>query len=279
MRRWLAGLLVLALAGCADLPAGVDGDLTDGWPAVPVAEQFRPALACHADVVERESADDYAPVGCDEPHLAETAVIADLPGSETVATGRGRAFRECSKRVGDFLGADWRTGWLVLQPVLPSAAAWTGGARWYRCDLVQTSPVSGELVRRTGSLRGSLKGAGPVRMTCANPTVVKERVTALVAVNCAREHTAEFAGVFSSRGTSAGELEKGCHTVIAKFAGLADDGTVRNRVGWLGFPPDAASWKLGDRAVRCFLWLNGERMTGTYRDAGPRKLKIHYVSR
>ncbi|MBL7261289.1 septum formation family protein [Paractinoplanes lichenicola] len=287
MRRWAAAALVLALGGCADLPEGVDGDLTGGWPAPPAAQQFRPTPGCHPDVVEEGTIDNWSPVACAGPHLTETAVIAEVangsPGS-TASTHRGQAFRECSKRVNTFLGGDWRTGWLVLQPVLPSQAAWQGGARWYRCDLVETSPVDGELVRRSGSLKGSLGGAGKMRMTCANPKVVDERVTAMHPVACSGAHTSEFAGLFvSSRATVAGltpgELERGCDAAIAKFAGIPNDGTVRNRVGWLGFPPDATSWKLGDRAVRCFLWLNGERMTGSYRNAGTRKLKIHYIYR
>ena len=287
MRRWvaaLAGVLTLALAGCADLPSGVDGDLTNGWAAPSAAQQFRPAAAqCHPDVVEQGTIDDYAPVACRGPHVAETVAIADLPDLPA-GQRKGRAFRECSKRVTTFLGGDWRTGWLVLQPVLPSPQAWAGGARWYRCDLVETSPVDGDLVRRSGSLKGSLAGAGKVRMTCADPSVAGERVAAMRPVACAKAHTAEFAGIFESRRSSvaaltASEMEKGCHRAIAKFTGIPADNSVRNRVGWLGFPPDDASWKLGDRAVRCFLWLNGERMTGTYKNAGTRKLKIHYVYR
>ncbi len=287
MRRWtaaLAGALLLALAGCTELPTGVDGDLTDGWSAPPAAKQFRPALACHPDVVEVGAVDDYSPVACGGPHLAETAVIADLPAGGAVKAQTGRAFRECSARVTNFLGADWRTGWLVLQPVLPSEAAWQGGARWYRCDLVETSPVDGELVRRSGSLKGALSGSGKLRMTCANPKVEGERVTAMRPITCAGKHTSEYAGFFLSKRTAAAdltsaEMQKGCDATIAKFAGIPNDGSVRNRVGWLGFPPDDTSWKLGDRAIRCFMWLNGEQMTGSYQNAGTRKLKIHYVYR
>jgi hypothetical protein len=287
MRRWaaaVAGVLVLALTGCSDRPGGVDGDLTNGWAPPPAAQQFRPAAAqCHSDLVDEGTIDDYAPVACRGPHRAETVVVADLPDLPA-GERRGRAFRECSKRVTAFLGGDWRTGWLVLQPVLPSAAAWTGGARWYRCDLAQTSPAGGDLVRRSGTLKGALAGAGQVRMTCADPSVVGERVVAMRPVACAGRHTAEFAGVFESKratvaALTAAEMEKGCHSTIARFTGIPDNGSVRHRVGWLGFPPDAASWKVGDRAVRCFLWLNGERMTGTYKNAGTRKLKIQYVYR
>ncbi|WP_127503202.1 septum formation family protein [Actinoplanes solisilvae] len=290
MRRWPAALavtLVLAVSGCSELPAGIDGDLTNGWSPPPAAKQWRPvASTCHPDLVDESTLDDRSPSGCLTPHIAESVVVADLagvPAGSTAEANRPRAFRECSKRVNGWLGGDWRTGWLVLQPVMPSRQAWEGGARWYRCDLAETSPVDGDLVRRSGSLQNGLK-TGKVKMTCADPTIAGEQVTGMRPRPCAAKHTSEFVGVFESKKSSAAaltsaELEKGCHAAIAKFTGIPNDGTVRNRVGWLGFPPDDTSWKLGDRAIRCFLWLNGEKMTGSYRNAGTRKLKIHYVYR
>jgi hypothetical protein len=291
MRRWaatLAAALALAVSGCSDLPSGVDGDLTNGWSPPPAAKQFRPAAnQCHPRLADESTIDDYAPVPCARPHLAETAVLADLTGvaaGSSAEANQGRAYRECSQRVTAFLGGDWRTGWLVVQPVLPSQQAWEGGARWFRCDVAETSPADGDLVRRSGSLKGALKGAGKVRMTCANPTIVSEQVTGMRAMPCAGKHTSEFVGIFLTRKSSAAaltsaELQKGCHAAIAKFTGIPNDGSIKNRVGWLGFPPDTTSWKLGDRAIRCFLWLNGEKMTGSYRNAGTRKLKIHYIYR
>jgi hypothetical protein len=121
-------------------------------------------------------------------------------------------------------------------------------------------------------------------MTCANPKIKGEQVTEMHPVACSSAHTSEFAGLFTSTAKtaddlSAGKVEKGCDATIAKFAGIPNDSSVTARVGWLGFPPDDTSWKSGDRAIRCFLWLNGEKMTGSYRNAGPGKLKIHYVYR
>ena len=291
MRRWAASLataLALAVSGCAaELPDGIDGDLTNGWSPPPAAKQWRPvANYCHPDLADESTLDDWHPAVCQTPHIAETVLVADLagvPAGSSAAANRGRAFRECSRRITGWLGGDWRTGWLVLQPVMPSRQAWEGGARWFRCDLAETSPADGDLVRRSGSLKGALK-TGTVRMTCADPTIEGERVTGMRPVPCAGKHTSEFAGIFESRKSSvdaltSAELQKGCHAAIAEFTGIPNDGTVRNRVGWLGFPPDDASWKLGDRAIRCFLWLNGEKMTGSYRNAGTRKLKIHYVYR
>ena len=76
--------------------------------------------------------------------------------------------------------------------------------------------------------------------------------------------------------TVTGTGEHTFETSVVDVAGIPDDGNITYRVGWLSFPPDDTAWRLGDRAVRCFLWNNGERMTGSYRDAGTGKLEVHY---
>ncbi|GIM97680.1 septum formation family protein [Paractinoplanes toevensis] len=283
MRRWAVAVLACALiSGCGSLPAGVDGDLVNDWKPMPAATAFRPAAGtCHGELAQTGTIDDYAPVACGGPHLAETVAVADLGQATTLEAGLPQAFTACSKRVTAFLGADWRTGWVLLQPVLPGKQAWAGGARWFRCDVAETSPVDGALVRRSGSMKGAVKGSGKLRMTCANPTIKGESVTEMHPVACASTHTAEFAGLFEttakrSSDVSGDALADGCDRAIAKFAGLSDDGSLESRIGWLGFPPDDTAWQMGDRAIRCFLWLNGEKMTGSYRNAGPSKLKIHY---
>jgi hypothetical protein len=281
-----AGAMMCALAGCAQLPKGVDGDLTNGWAPMPAAVQFRPqAGTCHPDLVQTGTVDNWAPVPCTGPHMTETIAVADLAkAAGTPVAGQAEAFTECAKRATAFLGADWRTGWVVLQPVLPGKGAWSGGARWYRCDLAESSPVDGRLIRRESTLRGTVRAGGPLRMACANPTIRKDVVTEMHPVACTAGHTAEFAGLFdttsrNSSDLSGDDLARGCDATIAKFAGLSPGDSVASRVGWLGFPPDDTAWQMGDRAIRCFLWLNGEAMTGSYRNAGPGKLKIHYADR
>ncbi|MEU4240466.1 septum formation family protein [Actinoplanes sp. NPDC026619] len=285
MRRWALAVLACTLlagcagllAGCSGLPAGVDGDLTNGWQPMAAATQFRPAAGtCHAELTQTGTADDYSPVPCTDPHLVETIAVTDVANA-----GLSQAFAACSKQATTFLGADWRTGWVVLQPVLPGKEALAGGAHWVRCDVAETSPVDGALVRRSATMKGAVKAGGKLRMACANPTIDGESVTEMHPVACATTHTAEFAGLFAttaknSDDISSDALADGCDKAIAKFTGLRDDSNLESRIGWLGFPPDDTAWQMGDRAIRCFLWLNGEKMTGSYRNAGPSKLKIHY---
>ncbi|GAA2656464.1 septum formation family protein [Paractinoplanes durhamensis] len=288
MRRWvvlaLAAMLALAPAGCAQHFEGVDGDLTNGWQPMPAATAFRPAAGtCHSELTQTGTIDSYSPVPCTGTHVAETVAVADLTGAtglKTPEAGLPKAFAACSKQLTAFLGADWRTGWVLLQPVLPGKTAWAGGARWFRCDVAETSPVDGALVRRAGSMKDTIK-TGKLRMACANPTIHGESVSEMHPVACPSSHTAEFAGLFEtsvkrSDDLTSKALATGCDRVIAKFTGLPNDSSLESRIGWLGFPPDDTAWQMGDRAIRCFLWLNGEKMAGSYRNAGPSRLKIHY---
>jgi hypothetical protein len=290
MRRWLAALactfMLAALAGCAKLPPGVDGDLTDGWAPMPAAGQFRPAdHVCHTEQLRKAPESSYSPVPCTGPHLEETFFLGELTGAPARAENAFRpAYQQCAKRATAFLGEDWRLGWVVTQPVLPSDDGWAGGARWYRCDVAETSPTDGSLVRRSGGLQGALRPGGRLRMGCIKPTIDAVQVTDMRPVACSGGHGAEFAGLWNAPGGSmvsvtSAQMEKGCHAAIARFAGIPDDGDIGARVGWLSVPPDDTMWEFGDHAYRCFLWLNGETMKGSYRNAGTKKLKIHYVYR
>jgi len=293
MRRWpaLAGaVLALATSGCGDLPAGTDGRLTDDWAPLPAARPFRPAdHTCHDAVHETTNPDTYAPIPCSGRHVAETFFVGDLTGPAAAAgagsaEARPRAYAECSRQASRFTGADWHTGWLALQTVLPGPDGWAGGARWFRCDLGEIDPDEGHVMPRQGSLRRAMITRSGLVMRCFNPAVTRSDVGAMHPASCTAAHTAEFAGLWQAPGgdydaLNTARIEKGCDTVIAKFAAVPDDKDLPSRTGWLGFPPGETMWQLGDRSVQCFLWLNGEKMTGSYRDAGPAKLRLHYTGR
>jgi hypothetical protein len=293
MRRWLAALVCTtalaastgALAGCtADLPAGVDGDLTNRWNLPPAAVAWQPMTGkCFDDVAETSSQDDYAPISCAERHVTETYAVGTLTGSPASArAGRDSAYAECAKRADAYVGGAWRTGRLLIQPVLPDDDRWADGARWYRCDVAETG-ATGDVVGRDRSLLGALKHEPELLLRCADPTVSGESVRRMTAIDCARPHRAEFAGLWTAPEMSLTTLEgspqlaKGCLSVIARYTGVPNDSMLKYRTGWLGFPFGAQAWTAGDRTVQCFLWLSGETMTGSYKGAGPAKLKIHYA--
>jgi hypothetical protein len=298
VRRVLAGIaaaLLALTAGCVSRPYGIDGNLTDDWPLPARAASFRPAATgCFDELQPTAPLAGYAPFDCRERHVAEAYFVGDLtgaaaepeayrPAKDRAAPAQIAAATECGRRATPFLGDQWRTGQVRLQPVLPAAAAWAAGARWFRCDAAQVDVGTDRVVSRTGSLRGSLSGAGPLALRCFNPEVRGAQVRGMTAVDCPRRHYAEFAGLWTAPDIAFGKLTgndamaAGCRSAIAAFAGVPDDGDLRYRVGWLGFAPTRAEWDLGVRSVQCFLWLENKAMTGSYRGAGPAKLPINYA--
>jgi hypothetical protein len=299
MRRWWAGpVAAVALglvAGCGSLPYGIDGNLTDEWRPPATPQSFRPAdTGCFDDLQTAAPLASYAPFDCAERHVAEAFFVGDLTGaaaepdaatapSDGASPAQVAANRECARRATSFLGAEWRTGRLRLQPVLPGPAGWAAGARWFRCDLAEVDVGTDRVVSRSGSLRGALQGAAPLALTCFNPTVDEERVRAMKAVPCAGRHYAEFAGLWTAPDVDFADLgakdamAAGCRSAIAAWTGVPDDGDLKFRVGWLGFAPTRTEWDLGVRSVQCFLWLESKAMTGSYRGAGTGKLPINYA--
>ena len=298
MRRWLATPACLAvltclasLAGCGGgLPEGVDGDLTNHWETPVPALAWRPLTGvCFDEPRQTAGPDDYAPISCDEGHLSETYHVGDLEGpAARAAANQGdpsaaqlAAYRECSRAADGFVNGRWRTGLLAIEPVLPDSAGWAGGARWFRCDIGEADD-EGELVGRVGSLRLALDDPS-IRLGCFNPSIEGEEVTALNPVDCDRPHHAEFAGLWTAPKMSrralntSSALGKGCLSTIARYTKVPDDSMMKYRTGWLGFGGSDVAWRAGDRSVQCFLWLSRETITGSYRGAGPEKLRIHYA--
>jgi hypothetical protein len=288
VRRFsLAALLVLvgAVAGCGSLPYGIDGNLTDEWQVPPAASTFRPAASGCFDKLETAAPlAGYAPFDCAERHVAEAYFVGDLPAATTDTTAaRKAAAAECSKRADTFTGAEWRTGRMRLQPVLPGPQGWAAGARWFRCDLAEVDPGTDRVLSRDGSLSGALTGAAPLQLRCFNPEVKGGGVRDMTAAACDKDHHAEFTGLWRAPDVALDKLEgdprmaAGCRSTIADYTGVPDDENLQYRAGWLAFAPSRGEWESGIRSVQCFLWLSEEPMRGSYRDAGTGKLPIHYA--
>ena len=106
----------------------------------PQPQSFRPAdTGCFDDLQPAAPLASYAPFDCRERHVAEAFFVGDLTGDAAApdaATTPGAgaspahvaAGQECARRATPFLGAEWRTGQLRLQPVLPGAGR-LGGRR------------------------------------------------------------------------------------------------------------------------------------------------------
>ncbi|MDG4806611.1 septum formation family protein [Micromonospora sp. WMMD1120] len=295
MRRAMTTLFAAAvaavlLAGCA-AANGLDGDLTDDWAALPAPSAFTPAAGvCHAgDFTDTVSLASYEPVDCAGPHRLETVHVGAFPAERTTAPAGGStelrgAFAECDTRATGYLGDDWRAGRLRLSVALPNGTGWAAGSRWFRCDLTELTTVeaAATVVVRSGSLRDALKGASGLRLGCQQTRGGAGRgVQTLTPVECGKQHDAEFVGVwrapdrpYPTREADWASLYTGCRGVLGRYVGVPDDAALRFRSGVVVRPPGAGRWKVGDRGVRCYLWLSNRTVSVSLKGAGPAGLPV-----
>lgn len=293
----LVAVTVLALAGCGK-PAGVDGNLTNGWAMLPEAKIAVPtAPACYT-----ATEDDLttitkwpAPVDCAASHNVELIYVGQFTGSDADNTsgapasgspGRRKAYETCADQAKTFLGNDWRNGRLDLTLDVPITQQWEAGARWYRCDLQQYKDLEDYAVdTRTTSLKGALSATtSDVWLGCliiteegANKDLVMKPSS------CTTAHNGEFAGIWEApdatyNADAAARREAnlaGCRGVVAAYAGIPNDTNFIYRTGQVTTPFNKASWELGNRGVRCYIWRD-KNVSNSLKGVGTAGLPINY---
>ena len=291
----MIGVLLLAaaafgLTGCSK-PSGVDGNLINGWPMpaepkVPVPE----APACYDLQAEdpTEVPKWPAPVDCSDGHYVETIHVGQFTGADAErgsppllgSDGRRRAYAECSAAAEAYLGADWRTGRMQLFLVPPSETYWDAGARWYRCDVLEYQDLTDFAVaERTGAIKGALAPGSSLLLTCMEVTASGDTVEKILPVDCSSPHNGEFTGVYDhpdgdypTDATARGKANlSGCRGVVAAYVGIPNDDAFQSRVGQVSTAFSNADWELGNRGVRCFVWLP-KNVKVSVKGAGPRGL-------
>ncbi|MET8147444.1 septum formation family protein [Actinoplanes sp. NPDC049668] len=300
-KRWaIAAALslsaVLAAGGCG-YPAGVDGDLTEGWGAIGAPTGFTPAAqTCHlANFSTAGARATYEVVACKLKHRTETVYVgtypspaadADEPPAPDSAAARA-AYQTCDRKTTEYVGAPWRTARLWVGVTQPTAAAWAGGARWFRCEVLVSSSIEddGGLVQRVGTLRDALKDPkSPLLLTCYTALLDRAgEIASMPSVPCDTKHNSEFVGVWNAgdRGYPKttkdwDEFHEGCRGLIASYVGVPDDADLKYRAGVISLPGGDDVWALGDRYVRCYLWVDGANLTTSLKGKGPKALPVQY---
>ncbi|BCB80326.1 hypothetical protein GCM10022251_05120 [Phytohabitans flavus] len=300
MRRWIAaialgGATALMLSGCGN-PAGVDGDLADDWAAPSEPTPFvPPAEVCHSgDYADIGYLTSFAPVDCGSAHRLETVHVGEFTGSAASGSAppaKGSpeiraAYAECDAKTKEYVGSDWRGGRLWLGVVLPSPQAWSGGSRWFRCDVTEVTNVedNGDATSRSGSLKGALKPGSPLSLGCYQVKLARDSsIDTMPAVQCTKDHNSEFAGVYGapagnypSKSADWDKLHNECRKVIAKYAAVPNDGNLKYRTGVVSLPGNEEEWNGGNRGVRCYLWLSDRKVNRSLKGAGINGLPIQY---
>jgi len=103
----------------------------------------------------------------------------------------------------------------------------------------------------------------------------------MTSVPCTARHQAEYVGLwtgpeisYAKQSVDRTRTAAGCRRAIAKYAKLPDDADLPYRTGWISYNPTRTEWQLGERRVRCFLWLRDRTLTRSVQGAGPAALPV-----
>ncbi|MCA2215891.1 septum formation family protein [Jidongwangia harbinensis] len=289
-------IALVLLAGCGN-PRGVDGDLTNDWTPIAAPTGFVPETGtCHlANFAAAGPRGTYEEIDCKLKHRTETVYVgrypdpaaeADAPPADGSAGAR-EAYRTCDQKTTAYVGGQWRTARLWVGVTRPTAAAWTGGARWFRCEVLEISTIEddGGLVMRVGSLRDALRDrTSPLRLACyAIEMDAAGAITTMPATPCAAGHNAEFVGIwyaddlpYPTQDKEWGPFHAGCRNLIAAYVDVPNDADLQFRTGVVSLPGGADVWALGDRGVRCYLWVDAATLTSSLKGKGVQALPVQF---
>ena len=292
----LAATAVLVLAGCGK-PAGTDGDLTNGWAMLPAAKIVVPtAPACYtADDDDLTTITKWPEAtDCTKSHNVELIYVGQFSDADASSSsgppasgspGRRTAYETCASQAKTYLGADWRAGRLELTLDVPISQQWEAGARWYRCDVQEYKDLQNyEVLDRTASLKSGLVGSAELKLSCMTITETSaQEIDKILPVACSTSHNGEFAGVWDAPDgpypTDANARKtanlNGCRGVVASYAGIPNDSNFTYRTGQVATPFNKAAWELGNRGVRCYIWLN-KNVSNSLKGVGTGGLPINY---
>lgn len=286
----------LALAGCGGAPSVGDGDIGGDWALLGEAKVPTP----DAGVCRPKGADDKSvnwtlaafytepPIDCDQPHASETFHVGKLPASENDKTsppdpgdpGFKSAFTSCAKQASSFLGGDFHNARVSVVPVMPLDHLWQGGARWYRCELVEISDTLEKIVVRSASAKDGLRGSKPLAITCANDTLTSDKkyVTNVTFIACGKPHYMEFTGAWlpadkkwPGKDAQATAKSENCFRIGASYLGMSVSGLHGvGGISWDTWGGSELLWSVGDRGVRCFMGpYDRKKRTGSIKGKDP----------
>ncbi len=116
---------------------------------------------------------------------------------------------------------------------------------------------------------------------CFDPKLIGDSLNYMAPVLCTEPHGAEFVGVYVEQDMSweqfvrsSGQAHKRCMELIAAFADVPNNADLPYRAGSIFYPPSQREWEEGDRGVRCILWSDDRKLTGSMRGVGPQGLPV-----
>jgi hypothetical protein len=285
VRAALVAALVLVLAGALwwyTRPAAVAHTPPAGAPAAGSCFQ-----AAQRDTGAALPWAGHPAVPCAGPHTVELFLLGqvgdDLIRAVRGSTGAdraaatlvmyGEARRRCLAGAPRFLGGTWHDARLTV------LANWVRPATdgFFGCSVAQArGPGAGELVSRSGSLRGAM--GGPDRAALA-VGCVRQNGDSLEYVECRDLHDGEYVGGYQLTPPAApfqaravvSAAQAGCTAAALSYLGLPTDAKREDlRAGYVG-PTTAQAWLGSDQTFACYA-MAARPLRGSIRGLGQRPL-------
>jgi len=222
----LAGIAMLAVSACATAPG-----ITSRWPAMSEPTGWEPkAGACFTEFLVQAHRAAYKPIDCGTEHRYETVAVelfsgaaAQLPSPPAANSPEMKAaWADCDAKTTEFLGGEWRNGKIWIGVSLPSNDNWSGGARWYTCQVAPLEDFWDHAISTTQkSLKGEFAGESTLKFGCYQQEKGSEP---RVDKSCTEPHNSEYTGfvkvayAYDDLKNHTDEFFSKCRSNIAQYA-------------------------------------------------------------
>ncbi|MEV4508281.1 septum formation family protein [Dactylosporangium sp. NPDC049525] len=282
-------LVLLAVAGCTEVPGGVDKDLVDEWAMLGEAKVPEPRAGdCWttqaANVIELlHTSHSVVQTPCDFSHVVETVHVGHFTGPLADADRApsldemADTYAACDAELTKFLGGSWQDGRVRMLVYAPSGSQWKGGARFFRCDVAAMRSERGLLGPRTTTLKDALRPGGDMLLGCGTKIETGGSWTDVDPLACTAPHDVEFVGnVASASAVFPTDVKArtaawgtACLDKLRSYTGMPDSALAKAKAAYAFWPLVVAQdeWKAGNHNARCYLSLP-KKITRSLKGAG-----------
>lgn len=224
---------------------------------------------------------------CDVEHDVETVKVGHFTGSVADSSSPpspsplSDAWTDCDKAASDYLGAPWQDGRVHVMVKVPTSRQWSGGARFYRCDVAALHSEAGVLALRRTTLKGTVAPGGEMRLSCGTAVSTAQSTAFDITPSaCTDPHDEEYVGSVTSAATNndypadskAANAAFGtmCEAKVISYVGMSRSHWAKQPALFAGFWGTAYKdeWTAGNHTARCYLELDKKKINRSLQGAG-----------
>ncbi|MFG2041051.1 septum formation family protein [Dactylosporangium sp. NPDC048998] len=276
-------------AGCGGPRVG-DGDLTNNWAMLGTPKVPEPKAGdcwtTMATTIGKMKSSGLTQAPCDMEHIFETAKVGHFTGTAADSSSPPspsqltEAWTDCDKAALDYLGAEWQAGRVHVVVSSPTNRQWTGGARFYRCDIGALRTEAGTFEPRHDTMKGVLASDGDLKLGCGTQVgTTADSWDDITPAKCTEPQDVEYVGSVSSPGNDYpadgkaydAAFGKTCQAKMLAYIGMSRSHWSSVKALYYGFWMTTGSkdeWTAGNHTARCYLMIDKKKITRSLKGAG-----------